>query len=116
MFLWRIARLSPEKTVFQPLPNTFEAGTGNIADAAGLGAAIDYVNRIGMENIARYEHELLCHGMRLLGGIVPTHRRWSARCRTRSSCCSATGSATASCCTTRSAGSDASYELLARKR
>jgi len=64
-----IADVTFEKTVFQPLPNTFEAGTGNIADAVGLGAAIDYVNRIGMENIARYEHELLCHGMRLLGGI-----------------------------------------------
>ncbi|WP_371126986.1 family 2A encapsulin nanocompartment cargo protein cysteine desulfurase [Variovorax sp. YR216] len=64
-----IADVTFEKTVFQPLPNTFEAGTGNIADAVGLGAAIDYVNRIGMENIARYEHDLLCHGMRLLGGI-----------------------------------------------
>ncbi|MBB3181467.1 family 2A encapsulin nanocompartment cargo protein cysteine desulfurase [Variovorax sp. Sphag1AA] len=64
-----IADVTFEKTVFQPLPNTFEAGTGNIADAVGLGAAIDYVSRIGMENIARYEHDLLCHGMRLLGGI-----------------------------------------------
>ena len=37
----------------------FEAGTGNIADAVGLGAALDYLMRIGMENVARYEHELL---------------------------------------------------------
>jgi len=64
-----IADVTFEKTVFQPLPNTFEAGTGNIADAVGLGAAIDYVQRLGMENIARYEHALLCHGMRLLGDI-----------------------------------------------
>jgi cysteine desulfurase/selenocysteine lyase len=47
-----IADVTFEKTVFQPLPNTFEAGTGNIADAVGLGAALDYVERIGIENIA----------------------------------------------------------------
>ncbi|MET3516343.1 cysteine desulfurase/selenocysteine lyase [Pseudacidovorax sp. 1753] len=58
-----------EKTVFQPLPNTFEAGTGNIADAVGLGAAIDYVQRLGMENIAHWEHALLCHGMQQLGEV-----------------------------------------------
>jgi cysteine desulfurase/selenocysteine lyase len=64
-----IADVTFEKTVFQPIPNKFEAGTGNIADAVGLGAAIDYVNRIGIENIARYEHELLEYGMRELGAI-----------------------------------------------
>jgi cysteine desulfurase/selenocysteine lyase len=64
-----IADVTFEKTVFQPIPNKFEAGTGNIADAVGLGAAIDYVNRIGIENIARYEHALLCHGMQALGAI-----------------------------------------------
>ena len=58
-----IADVTFEKTVFQPIPNKFEAGTGNIADAVGLGAAIDYVNRVGIENIARYEHELLVYGM-----------------------------------------------------
>ncbi|MBV7454493.1 SufS family cysteine desulfurase [Acidovorax sp. sif1233] len=64
-----IADVTFEKTVFQPIPNKFEAGTGNIADAVGLGAAIDYVNRLGLENIARYEHELLAYGMRHLGAI-----------------------------------------------
>ncbi|WP_422823402.1 family 2A encapsulin nanocompartment cargo protein cysteine desulfurase [Variovorax rhizosphaerae] len=64
-----IADVTFEKTVFQPIPNKFEAGTGNIADAVGLGAAIDYVNKIGIENIARYEHELLEYGMRELGAI-----------------------------------------------
>ncbi|RZL49719.1 MAG: SufS family cysteine desulfurase, partial [Variovorax sp.] len=64
-----IADVTFEKTVFQPIPNKFEAGTGNIADAVGLGAAIDYVNRVGIENIARYEHALLVHGMRELGAI-----------------------------------------------
>ncbi len=65
-----IADVTFEKTVFQPIPNKFEAGTGNIADAVGLGAAIDYVKRIGIENIARYEHELLVYGMARLGEIA----------------------------------------------
>ncbi len=51
-----------EKTVYQTPPARFEAGTGNIADAVGLGAALDYLEQIGMENIARYEHELLEYG------------------------------------------------------
>ncbi|GKT26662.1 family 2A encapsulin nanocompartment cargo protein cysteine desulfurase [Acidovorax sp. SUPP3334] len=65
-----IADVTFEKTVFQPIPNKFEAGTGNIADAVGLGAAIDYVNRVGIENIARYEHDLLVYGMQHLGAIA----------------------------------------------
>jgi len=48
-----------EKTTFQGPPARFEAGTGNIADAVGLGAALDYVTRVGPENIAAYEHSLL---------------------------------------------------------
>jgi cysteine desulfurase/selenocysteine lyase len=51
-----------DKTVYSPPPQRFEAGTGNIADAVGLGAAIEYVERIGMDNIARHEHELLEYG------------------------------------------------------
>ena len=65
-----IADVTFEKTVFQPIPNKFEAGTGNIADAVGLGAAIDYVRRIGIENIARYEHELLVYGTECLRSIA----------------------------------------------
>jgi cysteine desulfurase/selenocysteine lyase len=64
-----IADVTFEKTVYQPIPNKFEAGTGNIADAVGLGAAIDYVTRIGMHNIDRYEHELLCYGMQQLSTV-----------------------------------------------
>ena len=56
-----IADVTFEKTVYQPPPFRFEAGTGNIADAVGLGAAIDYVMGLGLENIARYEHELLVY-------------------------------------------------------
>lgn len=48
-----------DKTVYHEAPSKFEAGTGNIADAVGLGAALEYVERIGIDNIARYEHELL---------------------------------------------------------
>jgi len=48
-----------ERTIYNPPPVKFEAGTGNIADAVGLGAALDYVSAIGLENISRYEHELL---------------------------------------------------------
>jgi cysteine desulfurase/selenocysteine lyase len=58
-----------ERTVYQPAPARFEAGTGNIADAVGLGAAIDYLNRIGMERIAEYEHQLLLYATRLLKEI-----------------------------------------------
>ena len=65
-----------DKTIYHEAPAKFEAGTGNIADAVGLGAAIDYVQRLGMANIARYEHELLEYataallrvpGLRLIG-------------------------------------------------
>jgi cysteine desulfurase/selenocysteine lyase len=55
-----------EKTIYQAPPSRFEAGTGNIADAVGLGAAIDYLDRIGMANIARYEHELLVYATKAL--------------------------------------------------
>jgi len=50
-----------EKTIYQPPPFRFEAGTGNIADAVGLGAAIAYLDSIGMENISRHEHGLLVY-------------------------------------------------------
>jgi len=64
-----IADVAFERTLFQPPPNKFEAGTGNIADAVGLGAALDYVDRIGLENIARYEHDLLVYATRGLSSI-----------------------------------------------
>jgi cysteine desulfurase/selenocysteine lyase len=58
-----------ERTVYQPAPARFEAGTGNIADAVGLGAALDYVERVGIDNIARYEHELLLYATAGLSAI-----------------------------------------------
>ncbi|MDR2441768.1 MAG: SufS family cysteine desulfurase [Planctomycetaceae bacterium] len=54
-----IADVTFEKTEYQPAPGRFEAGTGNIADAVGLGAALDYVGSIGIESIRQYEHRLL---------------------------------------------------------
>jgi cysteine desulfurase/selenocysteine lyase len=65
-----------ERTVYHNAPSRFEAGTGNIADAVGLATALEYVERIGLANIARYEHELLEYataglltipGLRLIG-------------------------------------------------
>ena len=50
-----------ERTIYQAAPARFEAGTGNIADAVGLGAALDYVERIGIDNINRAEHDLLAY-------------------------------------------------------
>lgn len=58
-----------EHTEYHPSPARFEAGTGNIADAVGLGAAIDYVNRIGIDNINQYEHQLLEYATGLLKTI-----------------------------------------------
>src|SRR6201999_1263122 len=55
-----------EKTVYQPPPGRFEAGTGSIADAVGLGAGIDYLEQICMENIARHEHYLIIYATKLL--------------------------------------------------
>ena len=58
-----------EKTAYHKAPGRFEAGTGNIADAVGLGAALDYVTRLGMPNIAAWEHQLLHYGTHLLKDI-----------------------------------------------
>jgi cysteine desulfurase/selenocysteine lyase len=64
-----IADVTFEKTIFQGPPERFEAGTGNIADAVGLGAAIDYLTRIGMNNVAAYEHELLGYASQGLSSV-----------------------------------------------
>lgn len=55
-----------EHTTFHDAPGRFEAGTGNIADAVGLGAALDYVSKLGIDNIVHYEHFLLEYATRLL--------------------------------------------------
>lgn len=62
-----------ERTIYNPAPNKFEAGTGSIADAVGLGAALEYLSRIGMAEISKYEHELVSYGMKELGRIKGLH-------------------------------------------
>ncbi len=67
-----IADVTFEHTVYQGPPARFEAGTGNIADAVGLGAALEYVERLGIENIGRYEHFLLeyaTHHLKTIPGL-----------------------------------------------
>jgi cysteine desulfurase/selenocysteine lyase len=64
-----IADVTFERTLYQGPPAKFEAGTGNIADAVGLGAALAYVDAIGMEHIARWEQELVEYGMKALAGV-----------------------------------------------
>ena len=54
-----ISTVTFEKTLFNKLPHKFEAGTPNIAGVIGMGAAIDYLEEIGLEKAAAYEHELL---------------------------------------------------------
>jgi cysteine desulfurase/selenocysteine lyase len=58
-----------EEIKYHKAPNRFEAGTGNIADAIGLGAAIDYVTKLGIEAIGQYEHYLLEYATNLLKEI-----------------------------------------------
>ena len=54
-----IAEVTFEKTTYADLPHKFEAGTPNICGGIAFGAALDYMNAIGFEEIAKYEHELL---------------------------------------------------------
>jgi len=71
-----IASVTFEKTTYAAIPHKFEAGTPPIAAAIGFGAAIDYLDSIGMDDIAAHEHELLSYatermteikGLRIIG-------------------------------------------------
>jgi cysteine desulfurase/selenocysteine lyase len=64
-----ISSVTFEKTLYNTIPYKFEAGTPNIAATMGLGAAIDYVNRIGLENMAAYEQELLAYATKAISEI-----------------------------------------------
>ena len=57
-----IKSVSFEKTVYNDLPYKFEAGTPHIAGAIGLGVALEYLEGLGLDHVAAYEHELLAHG------------------------------------------------------
>ena len=71
-----ISSVTFEKTIYNAVPYKFEAGTPSIAEAYGLGAALEYVNKVGLANITSYEHALLAYateaiqqipGVRIIG-------------------------------------------------
>jgi cysteine desulfurase/selenocysteine lyase len=64
-----ISSVTFEKTIYNVIPYKFEAGTPNIADAIGLGAALDYVNQVGMANITAYEHALLAYATEAINQV-----------------------------------------------
>jgi cysteine desulfurase / selenocysteine lyase len=77
-----ISDVTFEKTTYSDPPQRFEAGTGSIADAVGLGAAIDYIERIGMYNISRYEHDLLEYATETLLRVPGFHMIGTAKEKT----------------------------------
>jgi cysteine desulfurase/selenocysteine lyase len=68
-----ISSVTFERTTYNELPHRFEAGTPNIAGVVAFGSAIDYLERLGMDAIAEYEHELLAYGAELLA-VIPEVR------------------------------------------
>ncbi len=64
-----ISEVHFEYATYKEIPAKFEAGTPNIAGAVGLGAAIDYLNKIGFEAIQAHEHDLTFHALKVLEGI-----------------------------------------------
>jgi cysteine desulfurase/selenocysteine lyase len=64
-----IRTVDVEKTTWGQLPHKFEAGTGPIAEAVGFGAAIDYLNAVGLDAIERHEHELTEYALERLGEL-----------------------------------------------
>ena len=61
-----ISSVTFEKTLYNRLPYKFEAGTPHVSGAIGLGAALDYVNSVGLDRIARHEKQVLAYGTRRL--------------------------------------------------
>ncbi|MBP5385384.1 MAG: cysteine desulfurase [Lachnospiraceae bacterium] len=68
-----IADVTFERTIYNPAPNKFEAGTGSIADAVGLGAALTYLSEIGMPCVYRWEHELLQYALKEMKNVKGIH-------------------------------------------
>ena len=68
-----IADVTFERTIYNGIPNKFEAGTGSIADAVGLGEALKYLSEIGMPCVFRWEHELLQYGLKELKTVKGLH-------------------------------------------
>ena len=74
-----IADVTFERTIYNGIPNKFEAGTGSIADAVGLGEALKYLSEIGMPCVFRWEHELLQYGLKELKTVKGLHLVGTAR-------------------------------------
>ena len=68
-----------EATTYNEVPYKFEAGTGHIAGAAGLGAAIDYLNRIGFEAASLYEESLMAYATEAMAAIPGLRQIGTAR-------------------------------------
>jgi cysteine desulfurase/selenocysteine lyase len=68
-----ISDVTFERTVYQGPPARFEAGTGNIADAVGLGCALGYLSRLGLSIVERYEHDLLEYAMAEIRSVPGLH-------------------------------------------
>lgn len=64
-----ISKVTFEKTTYNELPHKFEAGTPDIAGAVGLGAAIEYVNKVGIQNISEHEHSLLKYATKKISEV-----------------------------------------------
>ena len=64
-----IRKVTFEETTWGEVPAKYEAGTQPIAEAVGFGAAVDYVNEVGLESIERHEHELAVYALEKLGDI-----------------------------------------------
>jgi len=64
-----ISSVTFEKTLYNKVPHKFEAGTPDMSGAVGLHAAIDYLNELGMENIAEHEHDLLSYATEKVSAI-----------------------------------------------
>ncbi len=64
-----IQNVTFEESTFADAPQRFEAGTATLGDAVGLGAAVDYLQQLGMENVQRHEQEILAHATEALGRI-----------------------------------------------
>ena len=74
-----ISSVTFEKTIYNRLPYKFEAGTPNIAAGIALGAAIDYLQEIGMDRIAAYEHDLLVYASSAFARLDGVHLIGTAR-------------------------------------
>jgi cysteine desulfurase/selenocysteine lyase len=74
-----ISSVTFEKTTYNVVPYKFEAGTPDIAGAIGLGAALEYISKLGMDKIAAHEHDLLTYATEKVGAIAGVHLIGTAR-------------------------------------